>query len=261
MTVVAPPSLDNFVEQHTAPIYRRRHWDIDWVSVAKRRKRVLNTIEDMPKYLVLPEIQMLMAAALNDQDHFMIDTLWHTGARVSELLALTPASFTLGDGPNECYVLLESLKKRTRGRPRKGSRPNAGARREVPLTDTAYVHSLRRYFATFPMPKEARIFDFTRQTANNRIKRVAETVERLPFIPSAHTLRHSFAINALLYGTPLRVLQRWLGHENVSTTEIYTNVLATETDHFMGAVQFNERDAIEAFTPVPVKPVHRVTEF
>lgn len=54
----------------------------------------------------------------------------------------------------------------------------------------------------------------------------------------SHTLRHSFACNAILHGQPLTVLRDWLGHADLQQTEIYSRVLATETNHLMRYMTF-----------------------
>jgi len=223
------------------PLYLKRELAINWPLVATRRARVLRTVTDMPKYLVLREVQALLDAVLHQSTHLLIDTLWHSGARMSEVLALTRASFTLAVEARDSRLYLKTLKKRRVGRPALFARKNAAAERKVPLSDPVCLDALRRYLATFDLNAHERLFNFTRQTANNRIKRVFEAADGVPLEPSAHTLRHFFAINALLHGTPLRILQRWLGHEGVATAVIHTNVMATETEHFRQAVvQFQE---------------------
>ncbi|MGO1500477.1 MAG: tyrosine-type recombinase/integrase [Marinobacter sp.] len=51
-------------------------------------------------------------------------------------------------------------------------------------------------------------------------------------------MRHSFACNAVLHGQPLTVVRDWLGHASTEQTEIYTRVLATETNHLMRYMAF-----------------------
>lgn len=55
---------------------------------------------------------------------------------------------------------------------------------------------------------------------------------------SCHTWRHSFAVNCVLHGTPLTVLQGWLGHAHIESTAIYTQVLTAETGHLMAGIEF-----------------------
>ena len=221
--VELPAALSNLVEPAAVSIYLNRQWQVDWDMVIARRPRILEHEADMPPYFVYPEIGWLLDEALHANTHLMIDTLWHTGARVSELLALTRSSFRLDPENNDCYVSLQTLKTPQRGRPKKETR-KAIPKRIVPLTDPAYIESVLRYFETFtPGPKE-RLFDFTRQTANNRIKRIAKKIP----------------VNAVIQGAPIRVLQGWMGHSNIASTEIYTRVLATETDHFMAAIRYSD---------------------
>jgi len=60
----------------------------------------------------------------------------------------------------------------------------------------------------------------------------------LPTNVTPHTFRHSFAVNAVLHGVPLPVIKQWLGHRNIQSTEIYTQVLAVETGHLMQWMAF-----------------------
>ena len=65
--------------------------------------------------------------------------------------------------------------------------------------------------------------DFTPRTAERIVKRVANRAKiRRPCSP--HILRHSFAVDAIRKGTPLPMLMKMLGHENLSTTQIYSNL-------------------------------------
>ncbi len=88
--------------------------EIDWSLLLEQRSAVLRHTET-PAYLLLPEIHQLMEVVRQDNLLLMINTLWHTGARISECLALTPNHFVLD--ARQPYVSVETLK--TRGRPKK----------------------------------------------------------------------------------------------------------------------------------------------
>jgi len=55
---------------------------------------------------------------------------------------------------------------------------------------------------------------------------------------SAHTFRHSFAVNLLLQGRGIRVVQSLLGHADLASTEVYLKVLSGETHHLLYGMQF-----------------------
>jgi site-specific recombinase XerD len=85
--------------------------------------------------------------------------------------------------------------------------------------------------------RQARFFPVTRSAINKRLERLTAPLN-LTVPVSPHTFRHSFAVNAVLHGTPLPVLQGWLGHADIASTLIYTRVLTLETHHLMRRIQF-----------------------
>ena len=173
----------------------------------------------LPKSLTESDVEHLLAAATGDaphdmRDRAMLETLYATGLRVSELVGLKLTTMNLNDG-----VL------RVTG---KGSKD-----RLVPLGEEA-VNWLKRYLAEArPLLLGARLSDsvfvtargagMTRQAFWHLIKRRAQAAGiTRPLSP--HTLRHAFATHLLNHGADLRVVQMLLGHSDISTTQIYTHV-------------------------------------
>ncbi|MCB0218434.1 MAG: site-specific tyrosine recombinase XerD [Chrysiogenetes bacterium] len=149
------------------------------------------------------------------RDRAMLELLYATGLRVSELCGLRAAQFNADAG----FL-------RVMG---KGSKERA-----VPVGDAA-VHWLAQYVKTGRgelLKKRQSAFLFvgrksskalTRQAFWQRIKRHAAAAGIEKDI-SPHTLRHSFATHLLDGGADLRSVQAMLGHSDISTTEIYTHV-------------------------------------
>ena len=173
----------------------------------------------LPGALTEKEVERLLAApdvdtALGLRDRAMLEVLYATGLRVSELVGLRSEQVNLGQG-----VL------RVVG---KGDKE-----RLVPLGELA-VGWLDRFFergragilgvksspVLFPT---ARGRAMTRQAFWYLIKRYAGCAGISRDI-SPHTLRHAFATHLLDHGADLRVVQMLLGHRDISTTQIYTHV-------------------------------------
>lgn len=173
----------------------------------------------LPKSLSEDEVVDLLDAPDVDEllglrDRAMLETLYATGLRVSELVSLKVSEVSLDMG-----VV------RVMG---KGSKE-----RLVPLGEEA-LQWIRRYLGEArPLILERRLCDalfvtqrgaaMTRQAFWHLIKRYA----RLAGIArplSPHVLRHAFATHLLNHGADLRVVQMLLGHSDISTTQIYTHV-------------------------------------
>ena len=173
----------------------------------------------LPKTLSEQDVDALLSAPdINDpiqfRDKAMLELLYASGLRVSELVGLSMQQINLQHG------LV-----RVTGKGQK--------ERLVPMGEEA-AHWLRLYLqqgrvlllgsqlldVVFP---SSRAQQMTRQTFWHRIKFYAK-VAHIRAELSPHTLRHAFATHLLNHGADLRVVQMLLGHSDLSTTQIYTHV-------------------------------------
>ena len=176
-----------------------------------------------PKTLSEHDVEALLAAPqartpMGVRDRAMLETLYATGLRVSELVALKVHAVNLQAGV--ARVLGKGAKERL-----------------VPLGEEA-VHSIERYLSearaelkgrherkreTEALFITARGAGMTRQAFWHLIRRYGARAipgKRL----SPHVLRHAFATHLINHGADLRVVQMLLGHADISTTQIYTHV-------------------------------------
>jgi len=209
--------------------------EINWDRLMAKRPTVLETIDAIQPYLVKPEVLRLLDAEKHPMYRLMLDLMWTTGARISEVLALTPASF-IDDG-YDFGVILKTLKQRP-GRPTKKALQRS-PKRYVPIMDFALQDRIQSYLYAGHFRKTERIFPMARQTVNRHIHALVERVGGAPFSISCHTFRHSFAIHLLLHGRPLKYVSQLLGHKSMDSTEIYTNVLTIDGGHFLEGVDFH----------------------
>lgn len=208
---------------------------IDWERLLAKRPTVLETIDAMPAYLLKPEVLGLLEAEKHPTYRLILDLMWTTGARISEVLALTPSSF-IDDG-YDFGVILKTLKQRP-GRPSNAALQRS-PKRYVPIVDRLLQDRIQSYLYAGNFKKTERIFPMARQTVNRHIDALVERVGGAPFSISAHTFRHSFAIHLLLHGRPLKYVSQLLGHKSIDSTEIYTNVLTIDGGHFLEGVDFH----------------------
>ena len=176
----------------------------------------------LPQSLTEGEVESLLAAPnINDplghRDRTMLEVLYATGLRVSELINLKQSEINLNQG------VLRIVGKGDRERliPLGEEAQNwirdfiAGPRSEILLErQTDYL---------FPTRRGDRM---TRQAFWHIIKRYSKQAD-ISSKMSPHTLRHAFATHLLNNGADLRVVQMLLGHSDLLTTQIYTHVART----------------------------------
>ncbi|EAR0283765.1 phage integrase family protein [Salmonella enterica subsp. enterica] len=215
---------------------------IDYPAALALRQMAL-VQNELPKYLLAPEVNALLHYVPNLHRRMLLATLWNTGARINEALALTRGDFSLA--PPWPFVQLATLKQRAEKAARTSGRAPASSQphRLVPLSDNQYVSQLEMMVATLKIPLErrnkrtgrtekARIWQITDRTVRTWISEAVEAaaadgvIFSVPITP--HTFRHSYAMHMLYAGIPLKVLQSLMGHKSVSSTEVYTKVFALD---------------------------------
>jgi integrase/recombinase XerD len=176
------------------------------------------------KYLNHAERQRMLAvmATLPVERALFCLTLAWTGARVSEVLALSASSFQTERG----VVALRTLKRR---------RHHV---REVPIPPEL-MSALERHLSVRAAQRdegcaERRLWPWCRATAWRLVATVMTKagITGAPACPRG--LRHGFAVAALQAGVPLNIVQRWLGHSRMSTTAIYADVCGAEEQALAG---------------------------
>ena len=215
---------------------------IDYPAALALRQMAL-VQDELPKYLLAPEVSALLHYVPDLHRKMLLATLWNTGARINEALALTRGDFSLS--PPYPFVQLATLKQRAEKSARTAGRAPAGsqAHRLVPLSDHQYVSQLQMMVATLKIPLErrnkhtgriekARIWEITDRTVRTWLSEAVEAAAAdgvtfsVPVTP--HTFRHSYAMHMLYAGIPLKVLQSLMGHKSISSTEVYTKVFALD---------------------------------
>lgn len=215
---------------------------IDYPAALALRQMAL-VQDDLPKYLLAPEVNALLHYVPDLHRKMLLATLWNTGARINEALALTRSDFSLI--PPYRFVQLATLKQRTDKAARTAGRAPAGSQphRLVPLSDDQFVSQLEMMVATLRIPLErrnkrtgrtekARIWAVTDRTVRTWINEAVEAAaaDGVAFsVPvSPHTFRHSYAMHMLYAGIPLKAVQALMGHKSLSSTEVYTKVFALD---------------------------------
>jgi integrase len=161
------------------------------------------------------------------RDRTLCETLHWTGARPSELLEITPARIDLSGGT----IAIRSLKKR-----RDASGQQKVVFRSVPVPP-AFLDTLTTAHGIREAQRSRRkaatpIWDLSRVRVWQIVKRVMieAGIPDAPF-RSPKGLRHGFGVHATVQGVPLHILQRWLGHAQLSTTTIYADAVGREEQH------------------------------
>lgn len=179
----------------------------------------------LPKAITVEQIERLLSApddreSLGARDRAMLETLYSTGIRVSELVDL---NFDDLDEPGE------ALKIRGKGKKERmvplGSHALAAVRhyRDVLSADDRYNAAWAPERATRPLFVNKHGGRLSSRSVRRKLDKYLRLVGLDPTI-SPHTLRHSFATHLLDNGADLRSVQELLGHQSLSTTQAYTHL-------------------------------------
>lgn len=180
--------------------------------------------QDLPKYFVRAEIDRILATVSDrPRDLLLMTMLWQTGARLSEMLDVKVRDVDL----NICSISIRTLKRKRK------------PRRVLPIKPEM-TGPIAEHIVKNRLEREDILFDIKQRRAQQIIEKAVLKAgfERERAHP--HTFRHSFAVNCLLQTqpVPLTVLKEWLGHSNISSTLIYTKILARDSRQYFDNIEF-----------------------
>ncbi len=185
--------------------------NIPEIETPKKPKHLPNCLseEEIDRLLEAPD----MESPSGIRDRAMLETMYASGLRVSELLNLKKGQVNLSKGIITVFG--------------KGAKE-----RKVPIADYA-IDFIKKYINEVRNKSEHKGSEFlflnrsgeplSRIYFFKQVRKYAE-LAGIDMVISPHTLRHSFATHLLNHGAQLRMVQGMLGHTNIATTQIYTHV-------------------------------------
>jgi len=238
LELIAAHDLEAFVASQRATglsessIARRVVAIRNFIAFVSKEQGVLNPLQDfkpprpsrrLPKALKIEEVEAIIAAAGRGDDLMsirntaLIEVLYGTGARISEVVSLDVSDITKMSGAD-----VVSLKVRGKG----------GKDRVIPIgkfAQSAIDQYVVRVRPSLVKKDEKALFlnqRGTRLTRQSMWKIVSDCAQaaHIDHEISPHSLRHSFATHLLDGGADIRTVQELLGHSSVITTQIYTLV-------------------------------------
>lgn len=173
-------------------------------------------LEQIEKLLLAPDVKTQIGL----RDRAILETLFSTGLRVAELAALNTDQIKIHAGSKDLEIAVVGKGKKVRS---------------VYFSERA-LHWLKLYLDKRADMDEALFINYKPGKAKDNVSRRLTTksiedivkkyvlVAGLPVMATPHTIRHSFATDLLANGVDLRLVQEFLGHRNIATTQIYTHV-------------------------------------
>jgi integrase/recombinase XerD len=198
-------------------IFKNRRWRRG--RYKRRMERSMYDARGRRKYLVPVETSAFLQAALfaRGETSTFCAVLVFTGARISEVLALTPER--IDDAART--ISFKTLKQRTHG-----------MNRTLPVSRKLLNHldAVHHYRKAQQDPKRAgeSLWTWSRTTAWRRVKAVMLLAAVPRHISTPRSVRHAFGAKAVMKNITLSMIQRWLGHRRIETTVIYTTIVGPE---------------------------------
>lgn len=191
------------------------------IKLSKKRKdakvKFLN-LDQIEKLLLAPNINFQVGA----RDRAILETLFSTGMRVAELTALDKEQIKIPSPVDELEISI--IGKGNKSRP-------------VYFSERC-LKWLKKYLDARGDDKEKALFIRFKGPKNNSLRLTTRSIENIvkkhaiaagvPIFTVPHTIRHSFATDLLGKGVDIRTLQEFLGHSDISTTQIYTHVVSKQ---------------------------------
>lgn len=174
----------------------------------------------LPKYFSVEEVHSVIEQATNPRDHLLLNCLWQTGARISEMLQLKPADIDFTAGT----VRLITLKRCAR------------FERAV-LVKAPLLGELARHIASKRVHDGQRIFPITRFRAHQVVRKACNAAGITDKRAHPHTFRHSLGV-FLVQRLPVTAVREILGHANIESSLIYTRLAQQDLRRYYQDIEF-----------------------
>lgn len=173
-------------------------------------------LDQIEKLLLAPDVK----AKIGLRDRAILETLFSTGLRVAELAALNREQIKINDNTKELEISIMG---------------KGGKVRVIYFSERA-TSWLKKYLEKRNDMDSALFINYkpgieksglSRRLTTKSIEEIVKKyvkIAGLPIMATPHTLRHSYATDLLSEGVDLRLVQEFLGHRNIATTQIYTHV-------------------------------------
>lgn len=196
-----------------APLRTLQGIEIDWPELQRLRPHTIVN-EDVPPYLLLPEVRRLIEQAETFEKSIFYELLFVTGARIGEAMKLTPGDFFL-DESNDLktpHALVPTLKRR-------GTK---SVKRLIHL-EPEFVLRFRQFLGSIKRKQSNLLFPYSKRKLTKWFEDERPR-HQFDIVLTPHTMRHSCAVHLVLLGYDIKFIQQYLGHKNLSSTQIYTAV-------------------------------------
>ncbi|UTW55715.1 site-specific tyrosine recombinase XerD [Kordiimonas sp. SCSIO 12610] len=186
------------------------------------------TEKRLPRFLKQDHVEILLDYAESEARngslssvrlHAILETLYATGLRISELLTLPRKSI----GPDTVLLTIKGKGGRERMVPI-GEKARKALKAYIMMVD-AEIAKKRQPAPYYLFPSRGKEGHLTRRRVGQLLKELAVHAGVPTDLLSPHKMRHAFATHLLAHGADLRAVQQMLGHADISTTQIYTHVL------------------------------------
>lgn len=193
----------------------------DYTNITYNKKLKLERTTNEPKYLTTPQIQLIYKYTENPLDELMIKLLSNTGLRIHEALKITKQELTNVD--EDKNVILKVIGKRNKKRVVLIPSELAKQLKEYSKNNKTYLFESKR------KPNSPISIRTIQRRFNNLARKIDEKENTKIYSENLkpHNLRHSFAIRALKTNE-INYVKEFLGHESITTTQIYTNLKEKE---------------------------------
>ncbi len=177
----------------------------------------------LPKYFTTDEVHEILSANVHDpKAYLLVNALWKTGARISELLQLHATDLDPAGRSIRLTTLKAGIKRRVyagTGRPAKGKKSEHPAERILIIPDDLMVD-----LVSVAINESTRIFPYSRATAYRIVLKACTQAGINDQRAHPHSFRHSYAVHLLRQGVSITTLKEWMGHSTIASTLIYLRI-------------------------------------